>query len=196
MKHSFLALASTALLGFAAPAFAADTAEVGKPAPSFKLKDEAGKEHSLEQYKGKVVVLEWTNPECPFVQRHYQADTMEKTQKGFDSKKVVWLTVDSSAHHTAETAAAAKKAEGIANPVLLDTSGEVGKSYGAKTTPHMYVIDEKGVLRYAGAIDDDARGKNEKPTNYVKTAVDALLSGKPVPTATSTPYGCSVKYKS
>jgi peroxiredoxin len=196
MKHSFLALASTTLLGLAAPAFAADI-KVGDAAPAFKLKDDAGKEHSLEQYKGKVVVLEWTNPECPFVQRHYQADTMQKTQAGFDSKKVVWLTVDSSAHHNAESAAAFKKAEGVKNPVLLDTDGTVGKLYGAKTTPHMYVIDEKGVLRYAGAIDDDPRGKAEKtPTNYVKTAVDALLGGKPVPTPSTTPYGCSVKYKS
>ncbi|XXF78458.1 thioredoxin family protein [Myxococcaceae bacterium GXIMD 01537] len=197
MKHSLIALTSTALLGFAAPAFAADAAEVGKPAPAFKLKDEAGKEHSLEQYKGKVVVLEWTNPECPFVKRHYEADTMQKTQAGFDSKKVVWLTVDSSSHHTAQTAAEAKKAEGITNPVLLDTDGAVGHAYGAKTTPHMYVIDDKGVVRYSGAIDDDPRGKAEKaPTNYVKTAVDAILTGKPVPTSTTQPYGCSVKYKS
>jgi peroxiredoxin len=197
MKRSFLALASTTLLGLAAPAFAADTAEVGKPAPAFTLKDDAGKEHSLAQYKGKVVVLEWTNPECPFVQRHYQADTMQKTQAGFDAKKVVWLTVDSSAHHTPDTAKAFKKDEGVTNPVLLDTAGTVGKAYGAKTTPHMYVIDAEGVLRYAGAIDDDPRGKAQKaPTNYVKTAVDALLGGKPVPTPTTQPYGCSVKYKS
>lgn len=195
MKHSLIALASTAFLGFAAPAFAAETAEVGKPAPAFTLKDEAGKEHSLAQYKGKLVVLEWTNPECPFVQRHYKADTMEKTLQGFDSKKVVWLTVDSSAHRTAEMAAAFKKEEGFTRPLLVDSGGEVGKAYGAKTTPHMYVIDEQGVLRYAGAIDDDPRGKSEKPTNHVKAAVDALLSGKPVPNATTQPYGCSVKYK-
>jgi peroxiredoxin len=195
MKHTLPTLTFTALLGFAAPALAAD-AEVGKPAPAFKLKDEAGKEHSLEQYKGKVVVLEWVNPECPFVQRHYQADTMQTTLKGFDAKKVVWLAVDSSAHHTPETAAAFKKEEALSYPVLLDTDGKVGKAFGAKTTPHMYVIDAEGVLRYAGAIDDDPRGKNEKDTNYVKTAVDALLTGKPVPASTTAPYGCSVKYKS
>lgn len=196
MKHSLIALASTALLGFAVPALAADTAEVGKPAPAFTLKDEAGKTHSLSEYKGKVVVLEWTNPECPFVQRHYSAHTMTNTQKGFDAKKVVWLAVDSTNTHTSQTDAAWKKEQGFSYPVLLDADGTVGHAYGAKTTPHMYVIDEKGVLRYAGAIDDDARGKNEKATNYVKTAVDAVLSGKPVPTSTSTPYGCSVKYKS
>ena len=193
MKQVFTALSLGALF-LGAPAFA--DAEVGKPAPAFTLKDESGKEHSLAQYKGKIVVLEWTNPECPFVQRHYTADTMANTLKGFDSKKVVWLAVDSTAHNTPEKSAAWKKTEGFSYPVLQDQSGTVGKSFGAKTTPHMYVIDEQGVVRYAGAIDDDARGKNEKKVNHVKTAVDALLSGKPVPTATSTPYGCSVKYKS
>ncbi|MBU8895649.1 thioredoxin family protein [Corallococcus sp. H22C18031201] len=194
MKQVFTALAlTTAFVG--APVFAADTAEVGKPAPAFTLKDESGKEHSLAEYKGKVVVLEWTNPECPFVQRHYEAKTMQDTVKGFDAKKVVWLAVDSSSTHSAQTASEWKKKEALSYPVLLDTAGTVGKSYGAKTTPHMYVIDEKGVVRYAGAIDDDPRGKNETKTNYVKGAVDALLTGKQVPTATSQPYGCSVKYK-
>jgi peroxiredoxin len=193
MKQVFTALSLGALF-LGAPAFA--DAEVGKPAPAFTLKDESGKEHSLAQYKGKIVVLEWTNPECPFVQRHYQADTMANTLKGFDSKKVVWLAVDSTAHNTPEKSAAWKKTEGFSYPVLQDASGTVGKSFGAKTTPHMFVIDEQGVVRYAGAIDDDPRGKSEKKTNYVKAAVDALTSGKAVPTATSTSYGCSVKYKS
>lgn len=193
MKQVFTALSLGALF-LAAPAFA--DAEVGKPAPAFTLKDETGKEHSLAQYKGKIVVLEWTNPECPFVQRHYSAGTMANTLKGFDAKKVVWLAVDSTAHNTPEKSATWKKTEGFSYPVLQDASGTVGKSFGAKTTPHMFVIDEQGVVRYAGAIDDDPRGKNEKKTNYVKTAVDALLAGKPVPTATSTSYGCSVKYKS
>ncbi|WP_164011355.1 thioredoxin family protein [Pyxidicoccus trucidator] len=193
MKQVFTALAlGTLFVG--APAFA--DAEVGKPAPAFTLKDETGKEHSLAQYKGKVVVLEWTNPECPFVQRHYTADTMATTLKGFDAKKVVWLAVDSTAHNTPEKSAAWKKTEGFTYAVLQDAPGTVGKSYGAKTTPHMYVIDEQGVVRYAGAIDDDPRGKSDKKVNHVKTAVDALLTGKPVPAATTTPYGCSVKYKS
>ncbi|RKH60114.1 thioredoxin family protein [Corallococcus aberystwythensis] len=195
MKQVFKALALTAAF-VSAPVFAADSAEVGKPAPAFTLKDEAGKAHSLSEYKGKVVVLEWTNPECPFVKRHYDAKTMQTTQKGFDAKKVVWLTVDSSATHDAKTAAEWKKKEGFSQPVLLDTDGKVGKTYAAKTTPHMYVIDGQGVVRYAGAIDDDPRGKNTAKVNYVQTAVDALLNGKQVPTATSEPYGCSVKYKS
>ena len=196
MKRVLTALAFTAALGVAAPAFAADTAEVGKPAPAFSLKDETGKAHSLAQYQGKIVVLEWTNPECPFVQRHYQASTMQNTLKGFDAKKVVWLAVNSTATSTPDQSVAWKKEKAFSYPVLQDTDGKVGKSYGAKTTPHMYVIDAKGVLQYAGAIDDDPRGKNATPVNHVKTAVDALLSGKPVPASTTEPYGCSVKYKS
>ncbi|HZH76990.1 MAG TPA: thioredoxin family protein [Archangium sp.] len=195
MKPFFTAVALAVMLPVVA--IAADTAQVGKPAPAFTLKDETGKEHSLAQYKGKVVVLEWTNPGCPFVKRHYTADTMQKTLAGFDAKKVVWLAVDSTASNAAEKSAAWKKEEGFTYPVLQDASGTVGKAYAAKTTPHMYVIDEQGVVRYAGAIDDDPRGnKKEGITNHVKVAVDALLSGKPVPAATTEPYGCSVKYKS
>ncbi|NNB85816.1 thioredoxin family protein [Corallococcus sp. AB032C] len=195
MKQVFKALALTAAF-VSAPVFAADNAEVGKPAPAFTLKDEAGKAHSLSEYKGKVVVLEWTNPECPFVKRHYEAKTMQTTQKGFDAKKVVWLTVDSSSTHNAKSAADWKKKEGFSQPVLLDTDGAVGKSYAAKTTPHMYVIDGEGVVRYAGAIDNDPRGKEATKVNYVQTAVDALINGKQVANPTSEPYGCSVKYKS
>ena len=195
MKPFFTAVALAVMLPVAA--LAADTAQVGKPAPAFTLKDETGKEHSLAQYKGKVVVLEWTNPDCPFVQRHYTADTMQKTFTGLDGKKVVWLAVDSTASNTPDKSAAWKKTEGFTYPVLQDASGTVGKAYAAKTTPHMYVIDEQGVVRYAGAIDDDPRcNKKEGTTNHVKAAVDALLSGKPVPAATTEPYGCSVKYKS
>jgi len=195
MKPFFTAVALAVMLPVVA--LAADTAQVGKPAPAFTLKDESGKEHSLSQYKGKIVVLEWTNPGCPFVQRHYTADTMQKTFNGVDAKKVVWLAVDSTASNTPDKSAAWKKAEGFTYPVLQDASGTVGKAYGAKTTPHMYVIDEQGVVRYAGAIDDDPRGtKKDGPTNHVKTALDAVLSGKPVPASTTEPYGCSVKYKS
>jgi peroxiredoxin len=196
MKRVLTALALTAALGVAVPAFAADNAEVGKPAPAFTLKDETGKEHSLAQYQGKIVVLEWTNPECPFVQRHYKAKTMQNTLKEFDSKKVVWLAVDSTSHNNPGKSASWKKEQGFTYSVLQDPDGKVGKTYGARTTPHMYIIDEKGVLRYAGAIDDDPRGKSATPANHVKTTVNALLSGQPVPAATTEPYGCSVKYKS
>ena len=193
MKPFFTAVALAVMLPVAA--FAADTAQVGKPAPAFSLKDESGKAHDLSQYKGKVVVLEWTNPECPFVQRHYKAQTMTKTLQGVDASKVVWLAVDSSSTHSADSAKEWKKAQGFGYPVLLDTEGRTGQAYGAKTTPHMYVIDAQGVLRYAGAIDDDPRGSSKAAKNHVRTAVDALLGGKPVPASTTKPYGCSVKYK-
>ncbi|MBN1204014.1 MAG: thioredoxin family protein [Myxococcaceae bacterium] len=196
MKRVLTALALTAALGVAAPALAADSAEVGKPAPAFTLKDETGQEHSLAQHQGKIVVLEWTNPGCPFVQRHYRAATMQHTLDGFAANKVVWLAVESTSSNTPARSAAWKKEKGFTYPVLQDADGKVGKAYGAKTTPHMYVIDEKGVLRYAGAIDDDPRGRNANAVNHVKTTVDALLGGKPVPAATTEPYGCTVKYKS
>lgn len=170
-------------------------AKVGSPAPAFSLKDEAGKPHQLAEYKGKIVVLEWTNPECPFVQRHYEAETMKKTEKAA-GPEVVWLAVDSTALNTPEKSAAWKKAKALDYPILQDADGKVGKSYGAKTTPHMYVIDDKGVLRYAGAIDDDPRGTNKTPTNLVKAAVDAVKAGKSVAQPTTQPYGCGVKYKS
>jgi peroxiredoxin len=169
---------------------------VGKPAPAFTLKDETGKEHSLAQYQGKIVVLEWTSPDCPFVQRHYKAKTMQTTLKELDQKKVVWLAVDSTYSNAPDKSASWKKEQGFTYAVLQDADGKVGKAYGARTTPHMYVIDEKGVLQYAGAIDDDPRGKSATPVNHVKTSVNALLSGQPVPAATTEPYGCSVKYKS
>jgi peroxiredoxin len=193
MKPFFTAVALAVMLPVVA--LAADTAQVGKPAPAFTLKDESGKEHSLSQYKGKVVVLEWTNPECPFVKRHYQAKTMSHTLEALDAKQVVWLAVDSTSTHGADVAKAWKQEQGIRYPILLDTEGRVGQAYGAKTTPHMYVIDAQGVLRYAGAIDSDPRGSEKSPTNHVKTAVDAVLGGKPVPASTTKPYGCSVKYK-
>jgi peroxiredoxin len=196
MKRLSSAVAAAFLL--AAPAAFASPeagAQVGQPAPAFSVKDESGTVRQLSEYKGKVVVLEWTNPECPFVKRHYQAKTMSRTQAGLDASKVVWLAVDSTSTHAAKDAQAWKQQQGITYPILLDTDGKVGQAYGAKTTPHMYVIDAQGVLRYAGAIDDDARGSSKSPTNHVKAAVDAVLSGKAVPASTTKPYGCSVKYK-
>ncbi len=190
MKRRFLAL--TALAFAALPASAA---EVGQSAPDFTLKDETGAQHSLSQYRGQVVVLEWTNPECPFVQRHYEDKTMQKTLAAFDGKPVVWLVIDSSNFNTPEKSAAWKKQQGFSPPVLQDPSGTVGHAYSAKTTPHMFVVDAQGTLRYAGAIDDDPHGRNPSAVNYVRQAVEAVLAGKPVAVTTSPPYGCSVKYK-
>lgn len=194
MRHTLSVLAAVSSFLSALPAAAAP-AEVGQPAPSFALKDESGVQHSLAQYRGKVVVLEWTNPECPFVQRHYASKTMQKTLAALGGKPVVWLAIDSTYSNTPEKSAAWKKEQGFSYPVLQDPSGTVGHAYGAKTTPHMFVIDEQGVVRYAGAIDDDPRGRSPVPTNYVRQAVEAVETGKAVPATTSVPYGCTVKYK-
>jgi peroxiredoxin len=190
MSHVRLLLVCASLsLGTSARA-----ADVGQPAPAFTLRDEMGASHALEQYRGKIVVLEWTNPECPFVQRHYAARTMQKTLASFAGKKVVWLAVDSTSHNTPAKSKSWKAEQAFPYPVLQDASGDVGRAYGAKTTPHMFVIDEKGVLRYAGGIDDDPRGHSTTPTNFVEKSVNALLAGQPVSPSTSEPYGCSVKY--
>jgi len=189
MSHVRLLLAASLSLTTATLA-----ADVGQPAPAFSLRDEVGTPHTLAQYRGKIVVLEWTNPECPFVQRHYAGKTMQRTLASFSGKKVVWLAVDSTSHNTPAKSKSWKAEQGFSYPVLQDASGEVGLAYGAKTTPHMFVIDDKGVLRYAGGIDDDPRGHSATPTNYVEKAVNALAAGQPVSPSTTDSYGCSVKY--
>ena len=168
-------------------------AVVGQPAPDFTLVDEAGASHTLSDYRGRVVVLEWTNPQCPFVVRHYAADTMEtlSTQLG---DQVAWFAVNSSHFNTAADSAAFKGEQGFGYPTLLDTDGAVGHRYGARTTPHMFVIAADGTLAYAGAIDDDPRGDGPS-VNYVEQAVQALLSGAQPAVTSTEPYGCSVKYE-
>ena len=202
-----LATASTLSLGLVAcsPEVASTLADlpVGKPAPDFKLNDVNGRPVSLAAFRGKTVVLEWNNPECPTVQKHYDSGNMQKTQAAAAADGVVWLTVNSSAegnqgHMTAaeaKTFTAAQQSRRTA--YLLDPNGTVGKSYGAKTTPHLYVINADGTLVYNGGIDD-------KPTqdaadiagarNHVLAALSELKAGKPVSVPTSKPYGCSVKY--
>ena len=172
-------------------------ATIGKPAPDFELKDEAGNTHKLSDFKGKVVVLEWTNPGCPYVERHYEAETMQKTWDKVGGKdKVVWLAVDSTKSVKAEESAEWKKEAGFDHVVLQDPAGDVGKKYDAKTTPHMFVVDAEGTLQYSGAIDDNPRGKKEEVENYVEQAVTNLLEGKAVEKQVTKPYGCSVKYAS
>jgi hypothetical protein len=179
-------------------------AETGKPAPAFDVKDIAGHEESLAKYKGKIVVLEWNNPGCPFVKKHYGSGNMQALQKYATGRGVIWLTINSGAPgkqgHMDALEAKAKIVEAGAHQTayILDPSGTLGLLYGAKTTPHMFVIDSQGRLAYAGAIDDKATPDPEDiktPHNYVKAAVDALLAGKPVEVAQTKPYGCSVKYK-
>lgn len=163
-------------------------------AADFTLTDTNGKAHTLSAYKGKIVVLEWVNPECPFVKRHYDAGTMANTAKAYADKDVVWLAVNSSHHFNQAKNKAFVEKYDLKYAVLDDSAGKVGKSYDAKTTPHMYVIDKAGNIAYKGAIDDDPRGDKAEKKNYVKAAIDELLAGKAVTTAETKPYGCSVKY--
>jgi peroxiredoxin len=191
------ALALSATLSFAGT--------VGQPAPDFELKDTSGKSVKLADFKGKHVVLEWVNPACPFVRKHYNSQNMQGLQKEYTAKNVVWLSMSSTGRDSGEylepPALATKLKEWSNAPtaVLMDDAGAVGKAYGARTTPHMYVIDPGGKLVYAGGIDDkrstnpaDVKGAK----NFVRAALDETLAGKPVTTPTATPYGCSVKYAS
>ncbi|HTO71162.1 MAG TPA: redoxin domain-containing protein [Myxococcota bacterium] len=184
-----LALAAAALLGAVKPL------EVGQSVPDFHARDQNGADHSLSQYKGKAVVLEWTNSECPFVERHYQAGDMQKLAAALGAKEVVWLAVNSTYTNTPDDTKTWMKEEGFAYPTLQDPEGKLGHMFGARTTPHMFVIDAGGVLRYRGAIDDDEYGRAEKPKNYVDGAVHALLANASPDPAETQSYGCSVKYK-
>lgn len=179
--------------------------EVGQPAPAFSLTDSNGKTRTLEEFKGKTVVLEWTNAECPFVKKHYGSGNMQAQQKEATTAGVVWLSINSGAPGKqgqldgAGANALIKTSNGAQTAYLLDPEGSTGKAYGAKTTPHMYVIDGQGVLRYMGGIDSiqsaDA-ADIPKATQYVKQALAELAGGKPVSVPVSQPYGCSVKYGS
>lgn len=172
-------------------------AEIGAPAPSFTLTSIKGEKVSLSDFKSKIIVLEWTNHECPVVKRHVaKKQTMQKTLQRFKDKGVVWLAIDSS-HFCEEKLDGVKtfaKENDVSYPVLLDASGKVGRAYEAKTTPHMFVIDQKGVLVYSGAIDDDKTFRKPNVRNYVADAVEAVLNGSTVSVSSTEPYGCSVKY--
>jgi peroxiredoxin len=172
------------------------TAVVGQPAPEFTAKDQDGHDVDLAQLRGKIVVLEWTNPDCPFVRRHYGAKTMRTLSDRFKAQDVVWVAVNSTNYMDAARDRAWRTEQGFSYPVLDDHAGTVGTAYGAKTTPHMFVIDRKGTVVYAGAIDDDAAGGSETTArNYVAEALDDVTAGKAVRVAETKPYGCSVKYK-
>lgn len=177
--------------------------EIGEPVPDLSLKDTQDKEHSLSDFEGKHIVLEWTNYECPFVKKHYKNGDMQALQKKYTGQGVVWLSICSSAPGKQgyfpgeEFNERIEKQKAAPTAVLLDEDGEVGREYGAKTTPHMFVIDPEGNLIYQGAIDsikstdpDDVK----KADNYVSACLDAALGGKPVKISSTQPYGCSVKY--
>jgi peroxiredoxin len=197
--HRIASLA--AVLAFATGAAAA--VAVGAKAPAFSLPGADGKTHALADYAGKVVVLEWFNEECPYVKKHYGTDNMQTLQRDYAARGVVWLSVISSApgkqgHATAAEAVATVAELGAAPAaMLLDESGTVGQAYGAKTTPHMYVIGPDGTLLYQGAIDDDPSFKQAgvaTAKSHIRQALDQVLAGEPVSEPSTTPYGCSVKY--
>ena len=189
--------AALAALLAAAPACAKGA--VGEAAPAFALPDLAGKTHNLSDYAGKVVVLEWINPNCPFSARHAREKTM--SELAHRHGRVVWLAINStSASHLNYLEPAEHLAwnreNGIDYAVLYDPKGTVGQAYGAKTTPHMYIVDEKGKIAYNGAIDDDPSGRKVKPQrmNYVDLGLTAEEAGRQPDPAATKPYGCSVKY--
>ena len=194
----------TAALALAAnSAFAVAT--VGQPAPAFTVQDSSGKTVSLANFKGKHVVLEWVNPGCPYVVKHYGSANMQGTQKDATTKGVVWLAVNSTSADHGDYKAPAAMAQWMqghkaaASATLMDADGKIGRAYGARTTPHLYIVDPKGLLVYAGGIDNkpsinpaDIPGA----TNHVKVALGEALAGKAISQATTRPYGCSVKYSS
>jgi peroxiredoxin len=194
-------LAVSAVAALLATAHAAP--EVGKPAPDFTLKDLSGKEHKLSDLKGKTVVLEWVNYGCPFVKKHYGSKNMQDLQKAAADDGVVWLAICSSApgeqgNKTPDEGKDLTKQLGSnATAYLKDEDGSVGKLYAAKTTPEMFVIDKTGNVVYMGAIDDKPVPSPisiDGAVNYVKAALADIKAGQPVATASTKPYGCSVKY--
>jgi peroxiredoxin len=201
MKHRVLVFASA--LGFATAASSALAAAAGQTAPDFALTDTHGKAVHLSDYRGKYVVLEWTNPDCPFVQRHYNTRNMPGLQKEWGSRDVTWLSIDSSSRDSRDFKTAAQldswmsAHEGSQKAVLIDSDSATARLYAAKTTPHMFVINPEGRIIYAGAIDDRpgaSADETRKAKNYVRTALTAVTGGAAVDPANTTPYGCSIKY--
>jgi peroxiredoxin len=209
----FLLVTLLTLFGLKIPASAdtgkakasdATQARIDQKAPDFKLTDSSGKTHSLSDFKGRYVVLEWINYDCPFVLKHYRSGNMQKLQREYTKKGVVWLTICSSAKgkqgyfSAKEIGEYSKKHKAMHTAYLVDSEGTVGRMYGAKTTPHMYVINPKGVLIYTGGIDDKRSTKTadvKGAMNYVSTSLDEAMRGKPVTVKSAAPYGCAVKYK-
>jgi len=200
MRIVSFSLTLGAALLLAPPAFAQAP---GAPAPAFTLTDTSGKTVQLSDYRGKFVVLEWTNPECPFVRKHYNSGNMQGLQKQWGARDVVWLTINSTNAASSEYKSPAQMSQWLdgqgASPkaALIDGTSATGRAYAARTTPHMFVIDPSGSVIYNGAIDDrrttnlaDAKAAH----NYVRAALTEAMDGKPVTIAATSPYGCSVKY--
>ena len=199
MKNVFLALVM--FLSLTAAAFADVT--IGQPAPNFTLTDVSGQARSLSDYKGQFVVLEWLNPDCPFVKKHYESDNMQALQKKSMDKGVVWLTINSSAagkegnYPPEQLKKLLEDQDSHPTALFTDSDGTVGKLYGAKTTPHMFVVNPEGNVVYQGAIDSVPSADKEDVAgaqNYVQAALDEAMAGKAVSAPTTKSYGCSVKY--
>jgi len=195
---------SAILLTAAVAGYALAAADIGKPAPTFTATGSDGKVYSLADYRGKFVVLQWYNKDCPFIHKHYDSANMQMLQAAYAKKGVIWLEVASSApgkegYMTAAEAQANRTKYYVkSTATLLDSAGAIARLYEAKTTPHMFIVDPKGILIYKGAIDDHATADpadipNSK--NYVAAALDEAMAGKPVTTPSTRPYGCSVKYQ-
>lgn len=205
-RSAFAMLVCGLLLAAAAPEAAAQSqAQVGEPAPDFTLKAADGETYSLSDYEGQYVVLEWLNFGCPFVGKHYGSGNMQSLQKTYTEKDVTWLSIVSSAegkqgyYPPEEMVKQKQKHNGNMTAILMDTSGKVGRTYGAKVTPHMYVINPEGTLIYKGGIDnrpttDESDIKGAK--NYVQMALNQAMNGEEVEVKTAQPYGCTVKYAS
>ena len=203
MKSIASILTATAAVAIGLASAHAFAVSAGQAAPDFSLADTHGKTVRLAEYRGKYVVLEWTNPECPFVRRHYESKNMPGLQKDWSTRGVVWVSIDSSNRSssefkTAEQLDAWMRTQGAApTEVLVDAESATARLYGAKTTPHMFVIDPEGRIIYAGAIDDKPRAstsETSKSKNYVRAALVAATAGAAVDPANTTPYGCSIKY--
>jgi peroxiredoxin len=199
MKSITITLAIVAILAcvFYVRAEETGSASIGASAPAFSLQDQDGKTVSLSDFAGKIVVLEWVNPQCPFVQRHYAAKTMITLANNYAGKGVVWIAINST--HTADNAENKSwvSQNSLSYPILNDSNGAVGKAYGSKSTPDMFIIDQSGKLVYEGAIDNDPDGdKGTDRINYVAKALDEILACKSVSTPQTKSYGCSVKYAS
>ncbi|MES3003396.1 MAG: thioredoxin family protein [Pseudomonadota bacterium] len=199
-RRSLLVLSA---LSMAVAAHAAPS--VGQPAPDFTLRDTTGKTVKLSDFRGKHVVLEWTNPGCPYVRKHYNSGNMPATQQDAVGKGVVWLSINSTEKSSfdymepAKLVAWVKERKAQPTAMLMDEEGVTGKAYGARTTPHLYIVNPQGQLVYAGGIDSIASSNPEDiktAVNYVKQGLGEALAGKPISAATTRPYGCSIKYKS
>jgi peroxiredoxin len=203
MKLKYLVFTLASAFALATTAVPALSAAAGQAAPDFTLTDTHGKAVKLSDYRGKYVVLEWTNPDCPFVQRHYNTKNMPGLQKEWGARDVTWLSIDSSNRDSGDYKTAAQlntwmgAHEGSQKAVLIDSDSATARLYAAKTTPHMFVINPEGRIVYAGAIDDRPGASSDdtrKAKNYVRTALNAATGGTAVDPANTTPYGCSIKY--